>query len=95
MSNKTFTIKLEFTDVIAENPLEAAKIILSWIKDGAEDMTYDVKDETTEESFTVDLSEEDEDAVLLNENADRDFVEANLEKFKIIAEELKKEKENK
>ena len=91
----TFTVKLEFTDIEAENPLEATKIILSWImdeEDGAENMTYDVKDEKSGESFTVDLGEEDEDAVLKNENADREFVEANLDKFKEIAEQLKKEK---
>ena len=63
MSNKTFTIKLEFTDVSSESPLDATKTILSWIKDGVEDMTYDVKDEATGEAFTVDLAEEDEDAV--------------------------------
>lgn len=67
MSNKTFTIKLEFTDVSSESPLDATKTILSWIKDGVEDMTYDVKDEATGEAFTVDLAEEDEDAVLPND----------------------------
>ena len=95
MSNKTFTVSLTFEGLSAENPLDAAKKILEWIQDGADAMTYDVKDEATGEAFTVDLSEDDEDAVLENENADRDFVEANLDKFKVIAEQLQKEKENK
>jgi delta-aminolevulinic acid dehydratase/porphobilinogen synthase len=60
----TFTVKLEFTDVDAKNPLEAVKEILEWIQEGADLMIYDVINEVTEEKFTVDLSGDDEDAVL-------------------------------
>ncbi len=61
---KTYTIKLEFTDIQANNPLEATKIILDWIENGANMMVYDVTDEDTNEKFTVDLEESDENAVL-------------------------------
>ena len=63
---KTFSVSLNFTDIVAENPLEAAKIICGWLLEdnGAEDMIYDVTDENTNESFSVDLGEDDEDAVL-------------------------------
>jgi hypothetical protein len=60
----TFTVKLEFTDVDAKNPLDAAKKILKWIQESADEMIYNVINEVTEEKFTVDLSEDDEDAVL-------------------------------
>jgi hypothetical protein len=60
----TFTVRLEFTDVDAKNPLEASKKILNWIQESADEMIYNVINEVTEEKFTVDLSEDDEDAVL-------------------------------
>jgi hypothetical protein len=70
--SKTFTVSVTFTDMTAENPLEAAKKACSWllgepIGDSVGDATtmiYEVTDEETNEKFTVDLSEEDEDAVL-------------------------------
>ena len=70
--SKTFTVSLTFTDMTAENPLEAAKKACSWllgepIGDSVGDaskMIYDVIDEETNERFTVDLSEDDENAVL-------------------------------
>ena len=62
----TFTVRLEFTDVYAKNPLEATKIIVEWIKQSVDDMVFDVINEVTDEKFTVDLAEEDEDAVLPN-----------------------------
>lgn len=64
--SKTFTVSVTFTDMTAENPLEAAKKACDWLlKDNdASNMIYDVTDEETNEKFTVDLSEEDEDAVL-------------------------------
>lgn len=70
--SKTFTVSVTFTDMTAENPLEAAKKACSWLLgeptgrsgDDAGTMIYDVTDEETGEKFTVDLSEEDEDAVL-------------------------------
>ena len=65
----TFKVTLTFEGLDAKNPLEAAKKIVEWLKDendGAEFMTYDVVNEVTNEAFTVDLAEEDEDAVLPN-----------------------------
>jgi hypothetical protein len=71
---KTFTVSVTFTDMTAKTPLEAAKKACSWLMgepvgDSVQDasaMIYDVTDEETNEKFTVDLSEEDEDAVLPN-----------------------------
>ena len=63
---KTFEVTLTFTDIQAKNPLEATKKILKWIEEDASNMIYDVKNELTGEKFTVDLSENDEDAVLPN-----------------------------
>lgn len=70
MSKPTFKVSLTFEGVTAENPLEAAKQIVKWLQDqegGAENMTYDVINEVSKEAFTVDLAEEDEDAVLPND----------------------------
>ena len=70
MSKPTFKVSLVFEGVTAENPLEAAKQIVKWLQDqqtGAESMTYDVINEATSEAFTVDLLEDDEDAVLPND----------------------------
>lgn len=61
-----YKVVLQFECIEAENPLGAAKEILKWIESGAHRMTYDVIDEETDEAFTVDLSEDDEDAVLPN-----------------------------
>lgn len=62
---QTYSISLTFTDISANNPLEAVKKILDWLED-ANTMIYDVEDELTGEKFTVDLSEDDADAVLPN-----------------------------
>lgn len=62
----TFTVSLTFTDIDAKNPLDATKKILKWIEDGGDKMIFDVEDEISKEKFTVDLSEDDEDAVLPN-----------------------------
>jgi hypothetical protein len=48
----------------AKNPLEAAKTFESWIKEVGEHFQYHVQEENTPEIFSVDLNEEDEDAVL-------------------------------
>ena len=74
ITRPTFKVSLTFECVDAKNPLEAAKTVLAWLLNtsgndflgGAERMIYDVVNEETEEAFTVDLSEEDEDAVLPN-----------------------------
>ena len=66
MSNlKTFTVSVTFTDMVADNPLEAAKKACKWLLEDndANTMIYDVEDETTKEKFSVDLSEPEEDAV--------------------------------
>lgn len=64
----TFTVKLEFTDIEAKNPLEAVKKILRWIENedglgGANTFIYDVLNESTLETFTVDMSEDEENKV--------------------------------
>lgn len=62
---QTYSISLTFTDISADNPLKAVKKILEWLED-ANTMIYDVKDELTGNKFTVDLSEDDDNAVLPN-----------------------------
>jgi len=49
--------------VEAKNPLEAAKTLESWIKDG-DKFQYYVQNDETNEIVSVDLNEDDEDAVL-------------------------------
>ena len=66
VTTPTFEVVLRFTDIDAKNPLEATKKILNWIEEGADAMIYEVTNEVTDQVFTVDLSEEDEDAVLPN-----------------------------
>lgn len=63
---KTFTVSVTFTDMVAKNPLEAAKKACEWLLENgdAANMIYDVIDEQTNDKFSVDLSEEDENAVL-------------------------------
>jgi hypothetical protein len=68
MEKKSYTVSLVLTDQQHENPLEAVKEFVKVIKDDAYSLIYDVEDEDTGEKFTVDLSEEDEDAVLPNNN---------------------------
>ena len=46
--------------------MDATKKILKWIEEDANSMIYDVIDELSGDKFTVDLSEDDEDAVLPN-----------------------------
>jgi serine protease inhibitor len=65
-TKKCYSVSLTFTDILAENPLEATKKILKWIEEDSNTMIYDVIDEETNDKFTVDLSEDDEDAVLPN-----------------------------
>ena len=65
---QTYSVSLTFTDIQADNPLEAAKTILKWLVVDAETMVYDVEDELTGNKFTVDLSEDDDEAVLPNDD---------------------------
>jgi hypothetical protein len=62
---KTFTVSVTFTDLVANNPLDAAKKACEWLLDdkGASRMVYDVHNEQTGEIFTVDLELNDSDAV--------------------------------
>jgi hypothetical protein len=62
----SYQIVLRFTDIEEANPLDAVKKILQWIDEGADTMIYEVKDENSDEKWTVDLSEDDEYAVLPN-----------------------------
>lgn len=66
MEKKSYTISLTFTDQQFHNPLEAVKDFCKSIKKDGHRFIYDVEDEETGEKFTVDLSEDDEDAVLPN-----------------------------
>ena len=68
ITTPSFKVSLTFDGVDAKNPLEAVKTILDWLQsdDGAENMTYDVVNEQTNEAYWVDLSEDDENAVLPN-----------------------------
>ena len=68
ISPKTFSVSISFTDMVAKNPLEAAKKACKWLleNEDAKNMIYDVEDEITGEKFSVDLSEDDENAVLPN-----------------------------
>jgi hypothetical protein len=66
---ETYTVSLTFTDIDSDNPLEAVKRIIGWIKDvddGIDAMTFDVIGEISNDKFTVDMSEDEEDAVLPN-----------------------------
>jgi len=62
----SFKVTLTFEDIDAKDPLSVTKQVLKWIQDGADKMIYDVENELTGDKFTVDLSEEDEDAVVPN-----------------------------
>jgi hypothetical protein len=68
ISPKTFSVSISFTDMVAKNPLEAAKKACKWLleNEDAKNMIYDVEDEITGEKFSVDLSEDDENSVLPN-----------------------------
>lgn len=61
---ETFTITLTFKDIPAGSPLEAAKAIAETIqKYGPTAFVYAVVQESTQDTFLVDLSLDDEDAV--------------------------------
>ena len=65
---KQYSITLGgFTAQEGENPLEATKRFVKFLQEtNLNELVYDVEDEVTGEKFTVDLSEDDEDAVLPN-----------------------------
>jgi hypothetical protein len=81
-SEDTYTISLTFTDIQEKTPLDAVKKIIGWVKDdGVDSMTFDVTNEMTGEKFSVDVGEEEEDAVLPDQ-ANQDLVDTVLEQIK-------------
>jgi hypothetical protein len=68
MAKRHYNITLGgFSAQEGENPLEATKRFVEFLKDcNLNELIYDVEDEETGEKFTVDLSENDEDSVLPN-----------------------------
>jgi len=58
-----YKVSLEF-NVDGENPLDAVKEIANILTTDIYGLTYIVQNEETSELFTVDLAEEDVDAVL-------------------------------
>lgn len=65
---KYYTITLGgFSAQEGENPLEATKRFVKFLRDcDLNELIYDVEDDATGEKFTVDLSEDDVNAVLPN-----------------------------
>lgn len=59
----TYKIVWEISELDAKTPLAAAQIAQNWITENAASQYY-VQDQKTLELFSVDLQEEDEDAVL-------------------------------
>jgi hypothetical protein len=67
----SFKVSLNFESIDAQTPQDAVKTIVSWISGGGSgggvnQMIFDVENEITGEKFTVDLSEDEEDQVLPN-----------------------------
>lgn len=68
MSKKTtYTITLGgFSALEGDNPLDATKRFVKFLKNiNLNELVYSVKDENTGVTYTVDLLEDDEDAVLI------------------------------
>ena len=59
-----FNVALEI-ELEAETPLNAAKMMQSWLEDGTS-WVYYVQNSETKEIFTVDLNEEDNNSVTPN-----------------------------
>jgi hypothetical protein len=83
---KTYSVSIGFTDLTAENPLDAAKKACEWLleDEDARTMVYVVIDESTDKRYTVDLSEDDEDAVLpdKDEPVKQELIDNVLEQIK-------------
>jgi hypothetical protein len=64
----TYTVTLTLQSFDANSPYDAVIEALETIKKSANTLIYDVEEEEGEErnKYTVDLSEDEEDAVLLN-----------------------------
>jgi hypothetical protein len=65
-SKTTFTVKLEFTELEAKNPIEAVKKVLSLIQNenAIESSVFEVTNEETLEEFVFDLSEYEENLIV-------------------------------
>jgi len=64
-----YTVSLGGFSVSAETPLEAAKQLKKLLQEiDLDRLIYDVVDDESKQVYTVDLSEEDEDAVLENKS---------------------------
>jgi hypothetical protein len=66
MKKKIYTVSVTLDSQVADNPLDAVKKACELLMRDGDTFIYDVQDEETGEKFTVDLSEDDEDAVLPN-----------------------------
>jgi hypothetical protein len=68
MAKKLYTITLGgFTSQEGETPLEATKRFVEFLKGcNLNELIYDLVDDETGEKFSVDLSENDEDATQTN-----------------------------
>lgn len=66
MNKKTYTVSVTFDCLAANSPLDAVNKACEMLMRDANTFIYDVHDEESDEKFTVDLSEDDEDAVLPN-----------------------------
>lgn len=60
---KNYKVSLEI-NLCGESPLEVSKALTEMIRDHESEWQFYVQDEDTNEIFSVDLDEEDEDAVL-------------------------------
>jgi hypothetical protein len=76
----TFKIIWNIESIDSENPLEAAKEMQNWLQDKTTNWQFYVQNEETGEIFSVDLEEENNDAVIK--------VESNLENLKIAFDKL-------
>lgn len=58
---KTFTVSVTFTDMVANNPMEAARKACDWLKEDAESLIYEVTNEKTLKKYTTMLPKFDGD----------------------------------
>lgn len=54
----TYEVVLRFTDIQADSPSKAVEKIVEWIKDGVDEMVFDVIDEVTKKEYVVDLADD-------------------------------------
>jgi len=61
-----YEVIARFNCILSDSPLNVAKKIAKYLKESADEVTFDVINEQDNSAVTVDLSEYDEDAVLPN-----------------------------